>query len=78
MGRKNYKALSWVFICLVSLQACKKDKPDTKPVTGTPAGKVYVVCEGSLGNGNSALSLYEPETALAYEDVFKTANNESL
>jgi len=60
--------------------ACKKDKPNnccTLPSTDT-ARQVLVVCEGSLGNGNSALTLYLPNKDSAYEDVYKATNGQSL
>ncbi|PZF71091.1 hypothetical protein DN068_20550 [Taibaiella soli] len=60
--------------------ACKKDKPGgsyTLPSTDTTR-QVLVVCEGSLGNGNSALTLYLPNKDSVYEDVYKAANGQSL
>ncbi len=80
MGRESYKIVSGLALFLALLCGCKKDKP-TDPVAPpqyTADRKVFVVCEGSLGNGNSSLSMYEPKTGNIYEDVFKAANNEAL
>jgi DNA-binding beta-propeller fold protein YncE len=81
MGGKNYKAVSHIlFGLLFLLAACKKDKPVDvpRPPAGDSTDKVYVVSEGSLGNGNSSLDMYDPKTAVAYRDVYKSANNADL
>lgn len=77
MGRKNYKAVGlWFALALLLFSACKKDKPDTGKAGGNITGnKVYVTCEGSLGNGNSALSLIQLNSGDISEDIFKSANN---
>jgi outer membrane protein assembly factor BamB len=75
MGRKNLQAL--VLILLVCLSACKKDKPDPAPQQpiDTTTNKVYIACEGLFGSGNAALSVYDVEKDVAYEDVFSTSNS---
>ena len=46
----------------VSLTSCEKR---SQPVPYTPGtAPVFVVCEGSLGNGNSALTLYNPDSKI--------------
>jgi len=80
MAGKNYKAIRSLAILLL-LASCKPDKPvspNNVPPVDSNAKSVYIVCEGNFGNGNSALSLYRPETGGVYEDVFKTANNQDL
>ena len=75
MGRKSFQAI----ICILLLAAgCKKDDtaPSLPPVTS--GRKAFVVCEGSLGYGNSALGLYLPEKDSSYDDVYKAANGQSL
>ncbi|RYE23350.1 MAG: hypothetical protein EOP51_10840 [Sphingobacteriales bacterium] len=81
MGRKNYQVVSniWLLSALF-FTACVKDKPTpvTPPVTVDSINNVYVVCEGSLGNGNSALSLYQTDDGQAYEDVYASANGQQI
>jgi YVTN family beta-propeller protein len=81
MVRKDHKALRLFCLGVLLLAACKKDRPDsnvTPPPNTSTAKSVYVVCEGSLGNGNAALSLYTPASDSAYEDVYKAANTQPL
>lgn len=80
MGRKNYQALRLVFVALLLCAACVKDKPEKQyaPVpTGAP-GNVYVVCEGSLGNGNASLDIYQPASGNVVPDVFEQVNGQPL
>lgn len=79
MGRKGYQAL--VLLLLFLLQAaCKKDKPVvvTPPPSADSTDKVYVVCEGSLGNGNATLGRYDVKTGAVYDDLYKQANGSDL
>lgn len=81
MAGENCKAIKYLFFLSIFLAACVKDKPtgpDTNPYVDPTAKNVYIVCEGSFGNGNSALSLYRPETDSVYEDVYHSANNQSM
>ncbi len=69
------KILIAALVCL--LQACVKDRPG--PVVATTArGNVYVVCEGSLSNGNATLYNYNPATDSAYGDVYAAVNHQPL
>ncbi|RYZ26837.1 MAG: hypothetical protein EOP49_42975 [Sphingobacteriales bacterium] len=71
-------------ICIIAMgmlmQACVKDKPETpddpKPSVG--GRRVYIACEGSLGNGNASLSLYKPEQDSIFNNVFFQKNNQDL
>lgn len=75
MGRENKQIIRLAFF-LLFIAACKKDKPAPLTTPPTFAGNdVYIVCEGSLGNGNASLSLYDAAAKVSYEDVYKTANN---
>jgi len=56
---------------------CKKD-PAPQPLPHTGEARVFVLCEGALGNGNAALSVYLPSTDSAYRDVVKPAVGEGL
>ncbi|MBL7712536.1 MAG: hypothetical protein JNL13_08740 [Chitinophagaceae bacterium] len=72
--------INWLLCALLLLASCKKDKPEPgKPVlpNGT-TGRVLLVCEGSLGNGNAELSVYYPSSDSIFNDVFKTANGSDL
>ncbi|HTN18692.1 MAG TPA: DUF5074 domain-containing protein [Chitinophagaceae bacterium] len=80
MDRKVLQNIKWLLCTLVLLASCKKDKPEPgKPVLpGDKTGRVLVVCEGSLGNGNAELSVYYPSSDSVFNDVFKTANGSEL
>lgn len=62
----------------VLLSSCKKESPDCCVIPPAQARNIYVVCEGSLGNGNAALTVYQPDSNRAYEDVFKAKNQQML
>lgn len=66
-----------ICLCLLAT-ACKKDKPHTpEPVLPDHTAGVLVACEGSLSNGNAALSLYQ-ENNEVIADVYKTANGAGI
>lgn len=77
MARKNRIAIA---VALALLWGCKT--PDAKPsgpVTPSGTGDVLVVCEGSMGSGNSALTKLPGDTMLnASEDVFYAVNGQQL
>jgi len=76
MGRKSIQA---IIILLLFAAGCKKNTDDGPQVPVDNTGnRVFVVCEGSLGNGNSALSLYLPDKDSAYEDIYKAVNGQAL
>jgi DNA-binding beta-propeller fold protein YncE len=81
MGRKNYQIISrlWL-VAVLFFTACVKDKPNptTPPVVVDTTNNVYIVCEGSLGNGNSSLGLYQTEDGQTFEDVYKSANSQAI
>jgi DNA-binding beta-propeller fold protein YncE len=75
MGRKNYKIL--IFLCLCV--SCVKDKPaGTANIRPTGSRNVYVVCEGNYGNGNASLYAWNPSVESVYGDIYKSANNMPL
>ncbi|MEZ5016548.1 MAG: hypothetical protein R2800_05805 [Flavipsychrobacter sp.] len=82
MGRKNYQVVRLFVLFAFLFAACEKDTvrttPSTQPPTGSTQRNVFVVCEGTLGNGNSSLHLYTPGQNLVYNDVYKQANSELL
>lgn len=73
-----FQILGVVLLCC--LTACKKDKPDPEVKVLPPASiaKVLLVCEGSLGNGNASLGVYDIAADSVYPDVFAAANNQAL
>jgi YVTN family beta-propeller protein len=74
MRGKNCKTVNVFFvIVLIFFVSCKKDKPEAVAITNS-TGNVYIVCEGSLGNGNAALSLYDSKAILVNEDIYKSSN----
>lgn len=78
MGRKNYKKLIPAVVCL-SLLSCVKDKPESTTIHPSADGeKIYIACEGALGNGNASLYLYAPAKDSVYSDVYKTVNGNDL
>lgn len=80
MGRKNNKVVSCLLCCLLSIAACKKDKPDdiVKPHISDSTDKVYVVCEGSFGSGNASLDIYDLATGTVHNDVYNAVNSKML
>lgn len=77
MARKNWGA---VVLLSLFLWSCKgPDVTPSVPVTPSGTGEVLVVCEGSLGNGNSALTKLSADTTqAANEDVFYSVNGQQL
>lgn len=79
MGRKNIKTITTCLFAALIFAACKKDGNTTGPTPNTSEKrKVFVVCEGSFGNGNSSMSLYLPDKDSVYEDAFKSINAQEL
>lgn len=78
MDRKDRQIIGCLCCLLIWLSSCSKpDEPDVKPPVDA-AKKVFIVCEGSLGNGNASLAMYLPGLDSAYENVFKSANGYPL
>ena len=75
MGREAYKIVTILFSCLLML-SCVKDKPNSPAVTGS--GNVYVVCEGSLGNGDGSLYVYDSKLGTASGDRYYDVNKRVL
>ncbi len=64
---------SLILALTLLLSACGKDEVPPAPVL-SGAGRVLIACEGMLGNGNSALTVYEPDSNRATEDIYMAAN----
>jgi YVTN family beta-propeller protein len=80
MGRKNIQNLIAVLSCCILLAACVKDKPNT-PVASIPAvtnDNIYIVCEGSFGNGDASLYQFDNTTGQVSGDLYKAANSAAL
>lgn len=78
MQRYVYQILVCVLVLLNC--SCKKDKPEVvdKKLPPASVAKVLLVCEGSLGNGNASLDVYDLKSDSVYSDVFSTSNQQPL
>jgi hypothetical protein len=78
MQRYVYQILVSVLVLLS--YSCKKDKPEVadKKLPPVSIAKVLLVCEGSLGNGNASLDVYDLKSDSVYADVFSVSNHQSL
>jgi len=80
MPGQIFKTLIAITLSGLLFFSCTKDKPNpantTLPKDST--SRVLIVCEGSLGNGNSELSVYYPGSDSVFNDVYKNANRQSL
>lgn len=80
MGRTYLQNIVTIVSVVMLLSACVKDKP-AEPDTHVPVpsanGNVYVACEGSLGNGNSTLYLYNYITGTEHGNIYETSNTGS-
>lgn len=80
MGRKSIQIIISIVLCMVVPSACVKDKPNTQVTTSQPVtnDNIYVVCEGSFGNGDAALYGYDVKNNVVSGDLYKAANNADL
>lgn len=73
------KRISLLFVFPVLLAACKKDKPEEQEQPLPAEGRrIYIANEGSLGNGNASLSVFNVDKDSVYNDVFTQKNNQPL
>jgi hypothetical protein len=72
---KTFRSALVLFL-LCALWSCKKD-PE-QPDLPTGGSRVFIVCEGAYGSGNSALSLYRSDSGRIVEDAFRAANGSTL
>lgn len=74
--------VSFIIFVFVVFSSCVKDKPlpaESIAVTLSDAKKVYIVNEGPFqGNGNGAISLYDPETNAVVENYYEAQNQSQL
>jgi len=72
--------LYYIFLVAFAFAACVKDKPDPSgpPSDPGPGRRVLIVNEGSLGNGNGSLSVYNIDKDSIFNDVFLRKNNELI
>jgi DNA-binding beta-propeller fold protein YncE len=80
MGRKSIQNLTALVFCIAAFAACVKDRPESPVVTPSQAtnGNIYVVCEGSYGNGDATLYEYDRQANAVAGDLYKAANNTPL
>ena len=76
MHRKLYQAIS--LLLLLTMVGCDPSPVVPEDLPEGAGRSAFVVCEGSLGNGNSTLTLYNTDSAQAFEDVNATANSQPL
>ncbi len=67
-------------LILLSVVVASCDPPPIilNPPPPTSGAKTWVVCEGSLGNGNGSLTLFRPDADSIYQEVFAAVNGVSL
>ena len=74
--------LSGILFFVFIFSACVKDKPTPATQTAvelSASKKVYVVNEGPFqGNGNGAISLYDPGTNAVVENFYQTQNQSQI
>jgi hypothetical protein len=69
-----------VFLCisLLLVQACKKEKPQTKEIPKVVKGKVLVLNEGNFGWNNASIGIYDSEKKEYTDGVFKEKSGKEL
>lgn len=76
---KSLKSLSLFLLLGFVFTACEKDKGDTPPPSSTNfAEGIYVVNEGTYGQGNGDITYHVPTSSLLKQDIFKSANSRPL
>lgn len=77
IGRKGNFLFLLIFLLLFS---CVKDKPDDgrQKLPEDKGRKVWIANEGSLGNGNASLSIFNITADSVFNKVFFTQNNQDL
>lgn len=78
MGRTLCKTLVYWCCLVLSFTACNKQDSQKPPKPPAMGQKVYVLCEGSYGNGNASLDVYMPDKDSLYKDVYRAANGKDL
>jgi hypothetical protein len=71
-------ALAFLTALVLLLGACEKRPETGGPLLPDAGRRVFVVCEGAYGNGNSALTVYYPDSGVAISDAYARANGRSL
>lgn len=75
MHKSLRSSVAVLLLCL--LWSCKKDPPDTPPLPRN-GKRVFVVCEGAYGSGNSALTLHSPDSNSTVENAYRNVNGSEL
>jgi len=70
----------FLFLLIPAFSACVKDKPDpgTQPANPGSGRRVLIINEGSLGNGNGSLSVYNIDKDSMFNNVFFQKNNQQV
>lgn len=78
MVRQSIQGIVGLLV-FVFIAGCKKENASPNSIPSNLSGpKVFIVCEGSLGNGNGSLGLYLPEKDSLFADVFSSINGQNL
>ncbi len=80
MAWKMFKNIGLLFLLCFFVSSCTKDKPkpNNSIAPNDSTSKILIVCEGSLGNGNASLSVYNPTKDSMYNKVYESANGQAL
>lgn len=79
MVGKSDQILIVIATAIFLFSSCKKkEQDDNIQPPANITDKVFVVCEGSYGNGNSTLGMYNIEKDSFYEDIFSSVNGQQL
>lgn len=78
--QKSLKNNLHIFVLLLLLVSCRKDKPPIKPSNGEIIGakRVWVLNEGNFGTANASYSLYDPSNGNLIQNCWTTYNTGNL
>lgn len=79
------KKMNWIYGCALcaamslTLAGCDDDNNDVPtPPAEEPFAAYYILSSGNMGNNNSSLTMYDPETGEATQDYFQAQNGRKL
>jgi YVTN family beta-propeller protein len=75
---KFNKLFFGMIILTIVLSSCKKPKDDSDTPDAEIPQKVYVLNEGSFGNGNASVGIYDIANGKMYNNLFKETNDRPI
>ena len=69
--------LALLIVAGCAFAACKRGD-DPAPLPAPSGSRIFVVCEGAYGSGNSALTVYYPDSGIVIPDIYSSVNGRSL